>query len=124
MHADLYGHRDVQASAWVWLVSGPPGNPGPQPPSSPSGAPGQPTLTLPGGTQQPAPQTCSPTKPLTSTAIDCLAGVVAGIGDCVQGNVNTIAGAGYFFMGDFVDAAKMWGCSRANRCFLALSTRN
>lgn len=103
----------------VRLVSGPPGNPGPQPPISPPAAPGQPTGTLPGGTQQPAPQTCSATKPLTSTAIDCLSGVVAGIGDCVQGNVNAIAGAGYFFMGDFVNAAKMWGLQPGQSVFLS-----
>jgi hypothetical protein len=97
----------------VRLVSGPPGNPGPRPPSSPPAAPpiapGQPSGTSPERTQQPGPQTCTPTRPLTNPAIDCLAGVVAGIGDCVQGNVNAIAGAGYFFMGDFVNAAKMWG---------------
>ena len=109
----------------VRQVSGPPGAqpPNSQPPSPPNppppAAPAQPNEPAPGGTQQPAPQTCSKTRPLTSSAIECLAGVVAGVGECVQGNVNAIAGAGYFFMGDFVNAAKMWGLQPGQSVFLS-----
>ncbi len=102
----------------VRRVSGPPENPGTQPPASPPSAPTPPAENPPGATQQPTPQTCTPTKPLTSPAIDCLAGVVAGVGDCVQGTVNAIAGAGYFFMGDFVTAAKTWGLQPGQSAFL------
>ncbi len=91
------GTGTFKPPAGVRITSPPPGQPTPSPQPGPAQASTPP--------ERPSPTTPQPTNP----NIDCLAGFVAGVGDCVQGTVNTIAGAGYFFLGDWQNASKMWG---------------
>ena len=100
--------------AGVTVVSGPPAPPTPAP--SPQPVPNPPSLQT--GVQQPSPQDCTTTAAAKNPYIECLSGLVAGVGDCVQGTVTAIAGAGHFVMGDFVGAAQIWGIQPGQSAFL------